>query len=103
MAPSYDSNVALPGLPGTLQGALQLVEASGLANLPGLRLPCNMVVSNVPGPQDTLYFCGARVRTHYPVSIPAHTQGVNVTVQSYDGSLDFDRRHYDGLSVTWCP
>jgi hypothetical protein len=45
------------------------------------------VVSNVPGPQMPLFSCGARVLTHYPVSIPAHTQAVNITVQSYAGRL----------------
>ena len=36
-----------------------------------------------------LYMAGAKVLTHYPVSIPAHGQGVNVTVQSYNGDLYF--------------
>ena len=43
----------------------------------------NVVVSNVPGPRETLYSNGARMLTHYPVSIPAHGLGVNITVQSY--------------------
>ncbi len=89
VAPAYDSDVALPGLPGALAAAVQLVERSGAANLPGLTLPCNVVVSNVPGPQVQLYACGAKVLTHYPVSIAAHSQGVNITVQSYNGTLYF--------------
>jgi WS/DGAT/MGAT family acyltransferase len=87
IAPSYDANVVLPGLPGALTAGLRMVDMTGAANLPGLRLPCNVVVSNVPGPQMALYSAGARVLTHYPVSIPAHSQGVNVTVQSYNGKL----------------
>jgi hypothetical protein len=43
----------------------------------------------VPGPQQQLYCAGARVLTHYPVSIPAHGQAVNITVQSYAGQLFF--------------
>ena len=89
LAPSYDSDVALPGLPNLMTTGIQLAEISGAADLPGLRLPCNLVVSNVPGPQVQLYSCGAKMLTHYPVSIPAHTQGVNITVQSYNGALYF--------------
>ena len=60
-----------------------------MADLPGLQLPCNLVISNVPGPQLPLFSCGARVLTHYPVSIPVHTQAVNITVQSYNGTMYF--------------
>ncbi len=49
----------------------------------------NVVVSNVPGPQAPLYLAGARMLTYWPVSIVEHGLGLNVTVQSYCGSLDF--------------
>jgi len=88
LAASYDADVALPGLPALARGAARLVERAGLANnLQGV--PFNMVVSNVPGPRETLYSLGGRVLTHYPVSIPAHGQAVNVTVQSYASHLFF--------------
>jgi diacylglycerol O-acyltransferase len=48
-----------------------------------------VVVSNVPGPRVPLYLAGARMATNYPVSIVTHSLGLNVTVQSYNGSLDF--------------
>jgi hypothetical protein len=51
--------------------------------------PANVVISNVPGPQTPLYVAGAKVLTLYPVSIPAHGMALNLTVQSYCGSLDF--------------
>lgn len=89
VAPSYDADVALPGLPGAVTAGMRMVEMTGAANLPGLALPCNVVVSNVPGPQVQLYSCGAKMLTHYPVSIAAHSQGVNITVQSYNGALYF--------------
>lgn len=89
VAESFDAEVSLPGLPAALAGAVQMVETSGAANLPGIRPPCNVVVSNVPGPNMQLYMAGAKVLTHYPVSIPAHGQAVNVTVQSYNGELYF--------------
>ena len=55
------------------------------------RLPplANVVVSNVPGPPVPLYLEGARMLGFWPVSIPVHGLALNVTVQSYAGSLDF--------------
>jgi WS/DGAT/MGAT family acyltransferase len=51
-------------------------------------LPFNVIVSNVPGPQEPLYMAGARARHYYPVSAVADGQGLNMTVQSYAGSVD---------------
>lgn len=89
VAPSFDAEVSIPGLPRALSTGARMLEMTRAPNLPGARPPCNVVVSNVPGPQMELYLCGARVLTHYPVSIPAHSQGVNITVQSYNGQLYF--------------
>jgi diacylglycerol O-acyltransferase / wax synthase len=53
-------------------------------------LPFNLFVSNVPGPQLPLYVGGARVLGIYPASaITDMTGALNITVFSYDGSLDF--------------
>ena len=49
----------------------------------------NLVVSNVPGPPSALYLAGARLQSWWPASIVEHGLGLNVTVQSYAGSLDF--------------
>ena len=49
--------------------------------------PVNVVISNVPGPRVPLYSSGARMLSHYPVSIPAHGVGLNITVQSYVDQL----------------
>jgi diacylglycerol O-acyltransferase / wax synthase len=51
--------------------------------------PVNVIVSNVPGPQFPLYSAGARMMANYPVSAITHGVGLNMTVQSYDGHLDF--------------
>jgi hypothetical protein len=51
--------------------------------------PFNIVISNVPGPPIPLYAAGARLEHFYPVSALADGQGLNVTVQSYNGNLDF--------------
>jgi diacylglycerol O-acyltransferase / wax synthase len=49
----------------------------------------NMVVSNVPGPQFPLYCVGAQMVAHYPVSVITDGMGLNMTVMSYWGHLDF--------------
>ncbi len=50
--------------------------------------PYNLIISNVPGPPQPLYFAGARVLANYPVSIPFHGLAFNMTVMSYQDSLD---------------
>ena len=51
--------------------------------------PFNLIISNVPGPNFPLFSAGARLQHFYPVSAIADGQGLNMTVQSYDGNLDF--------------
>jgi diacylglycerol O-acyltransferase / wax synthase len=49
----------------------------------------NVVISNVPGPEVPLYFRGYRLEATYPLSIPFHGYALNITVQSYAGTLNF--------------
>jgi WS/DGAT/MGAT family acyltransferase len=49
----------------------------------------NLVISNVPGPKEPLYFNGATLEGSYPLSIPHHGQAMNITVTSYNGNLEF--------------
>jgi diacylglycerol O-acyltransferase / wax synthase len=49
----------------------------------------NLVISNVPGPQFPLYLAGALLVANYPVSVITDGMGLNITVMSYMGSLDF--------------
>ncbi len=49
----------------------------------------NLVISNVPGPQFPLYCAGARLLAQYPVSVITDGMGLNITVMSYDGHMDF--------------
>lgn len=52
--------------------------------------PVNLFVSNVPGPPAPLYVAGARVLGVYPVSAVSDlTGGLNITLFSYNGALDF--------------
>ena len=51
--------------------------------------PFNIIISNVPGPTKPLYLRGAELEGLYPLSIPFNGQALNITVTSYNGSLDF--------------
>jgi diacylglycerol O-acyltransferase len=73
--------------PWLMSGLASLFGRSRLANV--LPPVANLVISNVPGIQQQLYFAGARIVSYYPVSIPAHGMALNVTVQSYNGRLDY--------------
>jgi diacylglycerol O-acyltransferase len=51
--------------------------------------PFNVVVSNVPGPTQEMYFNGAKLDGMYPVSIVLDGQALNITLTSRDKFLDF--------------
>lgn len=75
------------GVPWLLEAAASLYGKARLADrIPGV---ANLVISNVPGPTMPLYLAGARMLTSHPASIVVHGLALNVTVQSYDRSLDF--------------
>jgi len=56
---------------------------------------CNLVVTNVPGPQVPLYLCGAPMRSVYPVVPLFENMGVAVGLFSYNGGL------YWGVNGDW--
>ena len=49
----------------------------------------NLAISNVPGPDQTLYLGGAKLEAMYPVSVLMHGQALNITCLSYAGKLNF--------------
>lgn len=49
---------------------------------------CNLVVSNIPGPDLTLYLGGAVVEALYPVSIITDGMGLNITLQGLGENLN---------------
>jgi WS/DGAT/MGAT family acyltransferase len=49
----------------------------------------NITISNVPGPDKPLYFRGAELTAIYPASIVTHGQALNITCESYAGSMNF--------------
>jgi diacylglycerol O-acyltransferase / wax synthase len=47
----------------------------------------NLIMSNVPGPQDQMYFLGCAVNAMYPLGLILAGAGLNVTVMSLNGKL----------------
>jgi WS/DGAT/MGAT family acyltransferase len=86
------SDLHIPGLGALGFGASRLMESLRVANFVDPFV--NVVISNVRGPSHTMYLHGAKMCSHFPVSIPAHGVAMNVTVQSYGDRLD--------LGVTAC-
>lgn len=75
------------GSPWVISSLASMVGRSQLVT----RMPQagNVAISNVPGPPVTLYVAGAKMLHDFPVSIPSHGTGLNITVQSYAGSLEW--------------
>lgn len=98
----------------------QAVDASAIAGIAGFAPPTlhslgarvasglsrrlfNLVVTNVPGPQQPLYVTGARMLSTYPVIPLAKGQALSVGLTSYDGGvyygLNADREAMPDLDV----
>lgn len=73
---------AAPAVFGT---AMRVYASSRLS---GARPVHNLVVSNVPGPQEELFMLGCRVAAMYPLGPIFHGSGLNMTVMSLSGNLD---------------
>jgi diacylglycerol O-acyltransferase / wax synthase len=75
------------GVPWLMQGLGALYAKARVAD----RLPAiaNVTISNVPGPTVPLYMAGAAMLTNYPTSIVVHGVALNITVQTYNESLEF--------------
>ena len=93
-----DRHRALPAEPAAGRQPLhpaRRLRARGAADVPAARPAAparptwNLVISNVPGPQFPLYCAGARLVANYPVSVITDGMGLNITVMSYDGHMDF--------------
>lgn len=51
--------------------------------------PFNIVISNVPGAQEPLYWNGSRLDGNYPFSIALDGQALNITLSNNADNLDF--------------
>lgn len=81
------TDFTLVGAPTLLPGLMQLYGMTKIAD--HIPQAVNLTISNTQGPPFPLYCAGAKVTALYPVSIPTHGVGLNVTVQSYMAHLDF--------------
>ncbi|MEO6408241.1 MAG: wax ester/triacylglycerol synthase family O-acyltransferase [Burkholderiaceae bacterium] len=87
LKPVLGLDLPITGAPWLMSGMATLFGRSNLAG----RMPAvaNVAISNVPGLPMPLYMAGARMLHYFPVSIPYHGMGLNITVQSYAGMLEF--------------
>lgn len=71
--------------------AFGLAEAEALFSqrLPRTRPLANFVLSNVPGSAAPMFLNGARMTGMFPISSIAGGMGMNATLASYAGSMDF--------------
>ncbi len=70
--------------------AFAITETLVIAHPERLGLPLfgsNVLVSNVRGPEETLYLNGAKLEAFFPVSTLIVGIGLNVTFMSYDGQV----------------
>jgi len=70
-------------------GATPLALAMTLGRTLGPLRPPNVMISNVPGPREPLYWNGARFDALYPLSVIADGQGLNITCTSINNQISF--------------
>ncbi|MDM0115181.1 wax ester/triacylglycerol synthase family O-acyltransferase [Variovorax sp. J22R133] len=75
------------GAPWLMSGAASAFGRSNIVKL--MPAVANVAISNVAGAPFPMYFAGAMVTCYYPVSIASHGTALNVTVQSYNGRMDY--------------
>ncbi|CQD22252.1 bifunctional wax ester synthase/acyl-coadiacylglycerol acyltransferase [Mycobacterium lentiflavum] len=91
----YKNKTVFSQLPRTQALALSAVNMSALAMsaVPGwvnsTSPPFNIIISNVPGPREQLYYGGARLDGSYPLSAILDGQALNITLVSNADKLDF--------------
>ncbi len=82
----------LPKLQVLALSALNMAPLT-LAGVPGFLStvppPFNIVISNVPGPSQPMYYGGARLDGSYPLSNIPDGQALNITLVNNAGNLDF--------------
>ncbi|ODQ93655.1 WS/DGAT/MGAT family O-acyltransferase [Mycolicibacterium holsaticum] len=90
-----DNKKVYSQLPRIQQLALSalLVGGVALALVPGFVRtappPFNIVISNVPGAREPLWWNGARLDGNYPLSIPLDGLALNITLANNADNLDF--------------
>jgi diacylglycerol O-acyltransferase len=91
----HDNKKVFAELPRTQALALSAFLVSGIALglVPGFVStappPFNLVISNVPGAREPMYWNGARLNGNYPLSIALDGQALNITMTNNADNLDF--------------
>ncbi|WP_096290487.1 WS/DGAT/MGAT family O-acyltransferase [Mycobacterium ahvazicum] len=91
----YKNKTVFSQLPRAQALALSAVNMSALAMsvVPGwvnsTSPPFNIIISNVPGPREQMYYGGARLDGSYPLSAILDGQALNITLVSNADKLDF--------------
>ncbi len=80
-------NWAEHATPNVFASAARLYSAMRLADRH--RPIANLVISNVPGPDFPLYLGGAEMKAGFPLGPVMEGMGVNITVMSYRGILNW--------------
>ncbi len=84
------SATAIPGdVLGDLEALVPAVVAESATRIVGHVRPFNVVVSNVPGPRIPLYAGGAEMLHYYPFAPVVDGLGLNISLFSYAGRLEF--------------
>jgi WS/DGAT/MGAT family acyltransferase len=85
-SPAVAAGAMIVGATGWAPPAVSAMMARAMG---GVRA-CNLVVSNVPGPQQPFYLGGSRLREVFPV-VPLNPPnlGLSVGILSYDGGVNF--------------
>ncbi len=81
------TDISILGAPLAVTGLARLWGHARASNYLGPFF--NIVISNVPGPRQTMYCAGAPATHSFPVSVPYHGCALNITAQSYLDQLDF--------------
>ena len=90
-----DGKEALGSMTPTQILAMSAIGMAPAVLYPMLRLhgiarpPFNLIISNVPGPEAPHFYNGAELVGMYPLSIPIHGMGLNITCTSYAGKMNF--------------
>jgi diacylglycerol O-acyltransferase / wax synthase len=90
-----DNKKVFKQLPQVQQSVLSLFLTGGIALslVPGFVStappPFNVVISNVPGPREPIYWNGARLDGNYPLSIALDGLALNITLANNADNLDF--------------
>jgi diacylglycerol O-acyltransferase / wax synthase len=91
----HDNKKVFADLPRNQALALSALLVSGIALgvVPGFVSsappPFNIVISNVPGGREPMYWNGARLAGNYPLSIALDGQALNITLTNNADNLDF--------------